>query len=328
LLAGEEAPYRNILAKELAATKGFTAVAFGSWRRPKQILDRVELHYQRDQVSEPVGRHLDIVPAANGMYDLTTLEPMLYYWSNVLAFREYLPSLADTADPGSPLAGLNEQLQGSSGRSLEEFLDLLGNEISLVVESGAEDGGFFAIPQGLAFLRPTAPAELRRVLEELCIANDVQLTGQTYGPVEYVFWTPAPEDGLRPLYGFWGELFFFGNSSSLVKKLVDARQAGHSLLALPALRGNDPGLRQANNSVVYVDNLALIALTEKVLDLVRTIAAIEARETAAKVRVVIKDIVRPLLSGAKMYRAGISRSYFTPDRVVVESITTLAEGGE
>ncbi len=329
LLDRTEPPYRELIEKELATTIGFTAAAYGSQQQTVgRVVDRIEILFQREQVSAIAGRHLDITPAANSMLDLTTLNPMLYYWSNVLVFRDYLPSLAEESDGIASLATFTRLLKERTGKSIEEVFDLLGNEISMLVTPGGGGESYFSIPRALFFLRATDPEELRRIIEELCIAYDVQLTGRNYGPVDYIYWTPAPEDGLRPLYGFWDDLFFFGNSSNLVKEFVDARQTGNNLLDNQTIRRLDPGLQKENNSVVYIDTVAMLELAERVIGLLGTLIALEEREIAGKVRVVIADVIRPLLKGAKMYQASVSRSYFTADTVVVESVSQLAGGGE
>ena len=67
-----------------------------------------------------------------------------------------------------------------------------------------------------------------------------------------MYWSLSPEDGLRPLYGFWDDLFFFGNSSVLLKKVVDTRLQGSTLLDNELVDELDPGLREANNSVLFI----------------------------------------------------------------------------
>lgn len=323
-LASHAFPYQQIVRKELANTAGFTALAYGAWRYPEKIFDRMVVRYNREQVTELAGLHLDILPTGNTMYGLSSAEPMLYYWSNVLAFRNYLPTLADDTDANGEYARFNRQVKDITGKDIDEILPLLGREISLVVEKGAS-GSFFSFPRGLIFLRADDPLAIRQILEELGIAYDVQLTGATHGPVEYMYWSLSPEDGLRPLYGFWDDLFFFGNSSVLLKKVVDTRLQGYTLLDNKLVSEFDPGLRMANNSVLFIDNIAVLEVAERILDLMGTVVAVEDRNTAAMVRVVISEIIKPLLKGARMYRAGISRSYFSSEAVVVESLTKLTK---
>ncbi len=316
--------YQQIVKKELDNTAGFTALAYGAWRSPDKIFDRIVVRYDREKVTELAGLHLDILPTGNTMYGLSSAQPMLYYWSNVLAFRNYLPILADDADAKGEYARFNRKVKDITGKDIEEILPLLGREISLVVEKGA-GGSFFSFPRGLMFLRADDPMAIRQILEQLGIAYDVQLTGAIHGPVEYMYWSLSPEDGLRPLYGFWDDLFFFGNSSVLLKKVVDNRLQGHTLLDNALVGKLDPGLQMANNSVLFIDNIAVLEVAERVLDLMGTVVALEDRNTAAKVRVVISEIIKPLLKGARMYRAGVTRSYFSSDAVVVESMTKLTK---
>jgi len=324
LFTSHASSFQQIVKKELDYTAGFTALAYGAWRSPEKIFDRIVVRYDREEVTELAGLHLDILPTGNTMYGLSSAQPMLYYWSNVLAFRNYLPILADDPEMKGEYARFNRQVKNITGKDIEEILPLLGQEISLVVEKGA-GGSFFSFPKGLIFLRADDPLAIRQILEELGIAYDVQLTGATHGPVEYMYWSLSPEDGLRPLYGFWDDLFFFGNSSVLLKKVVDTRLQGSTLLDNELVDELDPGLRMANNSVLFIDNIAVLEVAERVLDLMGTVVALEDRNTAAKFRMVIREIIKPLLKGARMYRAGVTRSYFSSEEVVVESMTKLTK---
>ena len=70
-----------------------------------------------------------------------------------------------------------------------------------------------------------------------------------------------------------------------------------------------------------MNNVELIKVLQKLLNLVGMTVAIENRETAFKVRAIIDEIINPLLDGAGMYDKSSTRSYFTHKMVVVDSVT-------
>jgi hypothetical protein len=146
-----------------------------------------------------------------------------------------------------------------------------------------------------------------------------------YGGAEYAFWSLSPQDGLCPLYGFWNDLFFFGNSTSLLHRVIDDESKALSLLDNARVQKIDPGIALENNSVTYCNNVQLIDTIKNILNIVGTFAAIEDRHLAKKLRLLTSKVINPLLDGAKMYKASVTRSYFTPELIVIESITNLSD---
>jgi hypothetical protein len=124
------------------------------------------------------------------------------------------------------------------------------------------------------------------------------------------------------LYGFWEDLFFFGNSSKLLAMIVDKKNADFSLLDNAAIKMLDPGFAEKNNSITYLNNVALLKVLQRWLDLLGMTLAIEDREKAYRVHTVLNEIINPLLDGVSMYEKSSTRSFFTSEMVVIESITS------
>ncbi len=99
---------------------------------------------------------------------------------------------------------------------MKKLFALLGEEISLVLEPDPKEE-FFSFPLGMFFLRVKNIPELSTVLEKIIAEFNIPVSVKSYGPVRYTYWTPSPQDGLQPLYGFWDDVVFFGNSSRLLK---------------------------------------------------------------------------------------------------------------
>ena len=250
---------------------------------------------------------------------------MLFYWSNTIEFKHLFTLVEQGRKEDVQLEKFWSTVQGITGKSTSEIAALLGDEASLILESGPKDT-FFSFPLGIFFIEVNHFNELQSVLQKVIDALHIPVTEAKYGPVRYVYWTPSPQDGLQPLYGFWHNLLFFGNSSSLLETIVQRKNDKMSLLDNPAVRAIDPGLLEKNNSMTYMDNVEIINVLQKGLNLVAMTLAIEDRETAVKVRTVIDEIINPLLDGVKMYGKSCTRSYFTPEMVVIDSITTKIAG--
>lgn len=313
---------KDIFLKELQTTEGFTGFGYGAWSSNKKVIDKIVVKYNNGKVNDYVRNYLNIEPVKSSMLSLTTDEPMVYYWSNTLDFNNFLLYADADTTPNSRLVNVIDSVEEATGKSVEEILSFLGEEVSLVMEPGPREK-YFSFPLGLVFVKAEKIDDLDALLQLLLQKYEIPVKQKIYGPARYIYWTLSPQDGLQPLYGFWHDRFFFGNSSKLLKKVVDLNAKKFSLLSSPAIKEINPGLVEKNNSITFFNNAKIIEVLSNTLDLIGPIVGIEDREAAAKIRIVIDEVIKPLLEGAAMYERSVTRSYFTPDRVIVDSITNI-----
>jgi hypothetical protein len=310
-----------LFLKELATTVGFTHFGYGSWNKRKRVIDKVLVRYKSDAINNVVKNHIDVEPIHCSMLSLTTENPMAFYWSNTLKLKD----LTEYFEKNKELSPLIEKLWSTvariTGKNVEEIFSFLGKEFSIVLEPGAQDE-FFAIPLGMVFLRINNVPGFEAVLQEIISEYKFPITVKSHGQVRYSYWTDSPQDGLQPLYGFWEDLFFFGNSSKLLAMIVDKKNADFSLLDNAAIKMLDPGFAEKNNSITYLNNVALLKVLQRWLDLLGMTLAIEDREKAYRVHTVLNEIINPLLDGVSMYEKSSTRSFFTSEMVVIDSITS------
>lgn len=316
---------KDLLLKELQTTVGFANFGYGSWNKKKKIIRKVLVQFKSNEVNGVVKNYIDAIPVRSSMLSLSTEDPMAFYWSNTIEFIHLFDYFAKSRRADPQLEKFWSAMQEITGKNSSELVALLGEEASIILEPGPQNT-FFSFPLGMVFVRVKNGPELKTVLEKITDAYDIPISEATYGPVKYVYWTPSPQDGLKPLYGFWGEFLFFGNSSNLLQMIVQ-REIDHlSLIDSVSVKSIDPGLSGKNNSITFMNNDELITILQKGLNLVAMTMTLEDRETAFKVRTVIDGIINPLLEGARMYGKSCTRSYFTPDMVIIDSITTKNTG--
>lgn len=313
-------PGKVLFLKELATTVGFTHFGYGSWNKRKSVIDKVLVQYKSAEVNSVVRKRINAAPIHCSMLSLTTENPMAFYWSNTLKLKDFLGYFDKNKELAPHIEKLWTNVADITGKNAEEIFSFLGEEVSLVLEPGVQDE-FFAIPLGMIFLRIKNVPQLRIVMEQIIDAYHFPITEKTYGQIRYSYWTPSPQDGLQPLYGFWEDLFFFGNSPKLLEKIVDRITDDFSLLDNAAIKLLDPGFAGKNNSITYLNNVELLKVLQRWLDLLGMTLAIEDREKAYKVHTVLKEIINPLLDGISMYEKSSTRSFFTPEKVVIDSIT-------
>ncbi|MCP4337541.1 MAG: DUF3352 domain-containing protein [Desulfobulbaceae bacterium] len=313
-------PGKKLLLKELKTTVGFSNLGYGSWNNKASVVDKVMVQYDKYLVNNIVQKHTKIAPSRCSMLSLTTENPMAFYWSNTVKVRHILHYLENSTKKEPQIKKFWSTVESVTGKNTEQIFSLLGGEVSLVLEPGSKDN-FFPFPLGMVFLKVKNVPELSSIFEKIIDEYDIPVSVKISGPIRYAYWTLSPQDGLQPLYGFWGDLLFFGNSSKLLRMIVEEKSKDLSLLDNMSVKVIDPGFTEKNNSVTYMNNVELIKVLQKLLNLIGMTVAIEDRETAFKVRAIIEEIINPLLDGASMYDKSSTRSYFTHKMVVVDSVT-------
>jgi hypothetical protein len=203
---------KELLLKEMATTVGFANFGYGSWNKKKSVIDKVLVQYESDEVNSVVKNHIDAVPSRCSMLSLTTENPMAFYWSNTIMINHFLRYIEKSRKVEPQLEKFWSNVERVTGKNAEDIFSLLGEEVSIVLEPGPEDK-FFSFPLGMFFVRVKNVPELQAIFEKLINEYEIQISVRSYGPIRYSFWTPSPQDGLQPLYGFWDDLIFFGNSS-------------------------------------------------------------------------------------------------------------------
>lgn len=314
-------PGKELFLKELATTVGFAHLGYGSWNKKKRVIDKMLIQYNSDEVNNVVKQHIDTAPIRCSMLSLTTENPMAFYWSNTVKLKNFSGYFDKNHELAPHIDKIWTTMAHITGKNADEFFALLGEEVSLVVEPGVQDE-FFAVPLGMVFLRIKNMPALRTVMGQIIDAYDLPITVKTYGQISYSYWTPSPQDGLQPLYGFWDDLFFFGNSPKLLEMIIDRKMDDFSLLDNSAIKSMDPGFTGKNNSITYLNNVELLKMLRRWLGLIGMTVAIEDREKAYKIQTVLEEIINPLLDGLSMYEKSSTRSFFTPKMVVIDSVTT------
>lgn len=319
-ISGKDFPGKELVEKELSTTKGFTGVGYGVWTDDFVITERIIAHYNEALVNEIVRSILQIDPEESSMLRFTTGEPAAYYWSNTFDLYHILPYLLQEENISQELKDIADVVRKETGTSMTEILSWLGEEVSLTVEGGYPKS-YLAIPLVAGFLKTSNGQNLQQVLTHLSATNHLSLKEGTYKDATYHYLASAPHEGLQLLYGFWEEYLFFSNSAQFIHRIIDNIESGNSIHQIRRMNGIDPGVHLANNSVTFSSNVELIEIVKRFLNFATTMIAMEDRNLALKSKVILHDIVNPIMDGLKMYDRSSTRSYFAPNLVFIDSKT-------
>lgn len=322
-LLQHEFPGRDIIEKELAATAGFAGFSYGAWKNQSLISDRIMVLYNQEMVNSTVEKQLQTAPSICDTLRFSPVNPLVFYWTNTIDF-ELLYQLYSRRVGEQDIKPVKfaEILKEQVGMTTNEFFRLLGTELSYIITSGQE-GNSLSIPYGIMLFKVEEPERVAAALEKLVAGYNIPVKMNNYGSTPFYSWAGSPQEGLQPLYGLLDNYLFIGNSNYLIKQVIDSLQNGNNLLKDPQFLEIDLGLTRSNNYISYTDNVELITITKSLLKLAGAMMAIEDRDTASKVKIILRDIIDPLLDGLSMFDRTATRSYFTEDSVVIDSMTKV-----
>lgn len=313
----------GILQKHLTNMIGFLGISYGAWPADKVVQDKIIISYDGKLTNPKVQRHMKTAPSNNSMLDMTISDPLAYYWSNTIDLKHFLTYLPVETDTKNPVRNYIRKLESSSSYSIEQILTILEEEVSLVIEKSGGDN-FIPVPLAAAFFRVNPKVDISEIVNYIVDSIEVPVIEQVYNSVTYLYWVASPQDGLQPLCGFWSNIFFVGNSAHLIERVIDGYNENTSLLTNQKIREIDPGILEANNSVTYLNNVEILELTQRFLSALGTMASMEDRIKAEKVRLIISVVLNPFLESLKEFERSCTRSYFAPGMVVIDSRTSIA----
>jgi len=315
---------KDLFLKELKTTTGFTSVGYGAWQGLKRVDDKVVVQYDRTSINDLVKNHLVIPPSTSTMFSLTSAKPMLYYWSNAFNFSHFLLYMEDDTGSGPNYMKFVHNLEISANMNGKDVFSLLGKQVSLNIEQIPKNTRF-PIPLGVIFIELKDVERIKSTLQNLFYLYNIPMIKRKYGSISYYYWSRSFQDGVQPLYGFWHQYLFLSNSSRLLKTVIDRNIAKKTIFSDHVTSRLDPGLRKKNNSITFTNNIDLLELMKQSLYLIATAVTIQDRDVAEKMRVIIKEIITPIFEGAKMYDISVTRSFFSDNKIIIESRTNIVK---
>lgn len=314
----------QLIVKNIQRTRGFESIGYGVWSERTVVHDEMIITYSRKDVTDLVGAHLDTVPSIPTLFKFTSSNPVAWYWSNSLQLDDFLPYLES---PGS------DSFRGAFAQKVNQIVqkmdkvgltDKIGHEVTMIVERG-DNSRLVPVPLVVAVfpLQTNGRADMKNIMKSITSDYNIAMIRRKYGDARYMFWSEAPQDGMRFFYGFYKGAFFTGNSPYLFRKIVDFMEKGKDVFALKDMGFLNPGIARRNNSVVYIENDWAIDTLKQGLKIFSTIVAIKDRNLSHRIRQVFDRVLFPLLESFKMYKKTVSRSYFTKDQVIIRSSTLI-----
>lgn len=311
-------PYKDLLKKQIKTTLGFKAIAYGAWLDADYVTDKLIASFDHTEVNAISRRYLSRPPTISTMLHLRTAQPSLYYWSNTLDLKYLADHFIEKSDNREKTSEFLSLFTAYFGVEMAEFFSYFKDQASFVVEP-AGPGVAIKIPRFAAFFTLNNHGGLDTAIKNAMASSGIVMAEKNINDFIYHYWKDYPQDGLQFLCGVWQDFFVIANSAILVEEIVeDARQKRRRQELWDLL---DPGFSLPNNSLTYFNNIDIITIIENLITVFGTVAVLEDKKVAARSQQLASLFFAPILEGLKMYEISSTRSYFTKDLVVIETLT-------
>jgi len=309
------------LPQRLNKFNGYKHLIWGTWDNKDFLSHKAIISFDSDEILPEYRELFKIVPSKSEAYKRINSDTIWYYWTNILRPKAllalYNQGLLETEESGNlPFV---QEISETTGLSTEELFSLVENDFLIAVNSSPEDQ-FIPIPHMLFALKTGSPEKLLTTVEKITDYYNIPLTRQTVNGVDLYLWGGViPTGDLQPTFCITDDYLVLSSNRQQIKEFILAGKGYPSLDSSPGFKKVNNGLTDKNNSINYIDSKNLSVMIKEVFSWIGTMIAIQDREAAQRSKILIDQLINPLLDGLAMYSTIGMRSYTEKDRIIIES---------
>ena len=326
LTATFEPDQKGDIQKALDQWKGWEGLAFGVWKEKGRVRDKGVVLFNKDKLNPLVAKMCSVQPGENKTLAMIPADILGYYWTNTLSMGTFWEMfIQEMKDSTAQIKAMEQDVKTFTGVELQQLIAMFGSEAVFLLKDVTTDG-FIPLPNGAIFLKIDKEDEFIKMLQPLLVKTAIPFQNEDYKGVKLNILGVSLHPGLQPVYALHQGYLVMASTVDLMKKIVDG--GGSGLVGdghfQQVNQGLNQGLTKVNNSVSFVRFSSLLKMMKELANWGGTMLSMQAPEVALKSKVVIEQMILPLLDGLAMYEVIGSRSGIQNDAIVLESVMVLA----
>jgi len=326
----QESPTGNerLLLVDKNKIKPYQSAIFGAWREETTIKDKAVISFEPELLDEHSRSILLSKAGLPESYNKVPPDTIIYHWSNQFSPKALLEmigqdqSLAETAE--NQFVG---ELSRITGLTAQQLFDLFEHDLTLAVRE-INENQLVPLPRFLLSVKSGEVDKLQEVVDTLIEHYSIPVQRKSYGETNIISWGGIIGIGsILPTLLFTDDALIISSNREQIKTYV-APQRAQSLSDIESFQSMSSTLLKPSHSFTYLDFAHTAEMVQEMVSWGGTMLAIKDRELARKSKVLIDDLINPLLEGLSMYSIIGSRKYVEGSTIVFESYTHLDHGNQ
>lgn len=302
---------------------------FGAWREEDRIIDKALITLNPEMLDQQSKSLVFVEQGVPDSYARVPSDTVIYHWSNRFNSKALLDLLDrdQSKNDAAEIAKLTSQLEKITGLTAAQLLALFEGDFTLAV-SALNKNQLVPLPRFLLSATSTDMEELKEVVNKLISHYAIPVRRSTIGTTEVISWGGIIGIGsvLPALSLTENELIISSNGEQINSYIRQDLQ--QSLADQETFKELSADLLKPSTTITYTNFAQTTRMLQEMVSWGGTMLALKDRELARKSKVLIDELINPLLEGMAMYSIIGSRQYHEQNSIIFESHTLLDDGRE
>ncbi len=311
--AGPRSLYRN----------GF----FGGWLKNGTVSHRAVLTFDPACIPPELSPLFSAPPELTRSADHLAADTLWYYWTNSYAPDALLELIRrQQHEAASPIRELLSELEVSTGTSAERIVELFDNDLILALKKGPKDD-LLPIPLVMIAIKSKDTASVKELVERVIRHYNLPVRRKTLGDHTVSSWGEvAPIGSFEPSIATADDYLLIANNVDQIKEFIDPSEGSERLSESALFNVVNNGFLYTNNSLVFLNMSEISGQLKELVSWGGLVLAIKDRTIAVKSKIIIDQLINPLLDGLAMYSIIGTRKYLRGEQVIMEATAVIDDG--
>ncbi len=243
---------------------------------------------------------------------------LIYYWTNWFSPESLWRFLSTDNSKGNDAARKIEKwIENASGVELSEFLQMFGNQFSFHI-SGVSTTGFFPVPRMSFALEVKDYNGVGKVLDKLL--SDLPVKKSSISGVD-VLSVMVAGGLMQPSCALLENSIVIADSREQLALILDDKRS--NLSDDVDYKKVNVGLEKASNQVLFIRAAEVNEAIQQLASWVGTIIAIRNINAGVKSKIIVDQVIIPLLEGLKMYQLAGHRGFHKNNTIFFQSAVVV-----
>ena len=310
----------------------YNSAIFGAWREGSAIVDKAIVTFEQDRLDESSETRLRAQPGLPQSHKKVSPDTIIFHWSNQFSPEILLGMVGqeqfgpDGSD-GSIEENFIKEIARINNITVQQFFDLFDNDLTLAVR-GINEEQLVPLPRFLLSVKSGEVEKLKEVVDTIIEHYSIPVRRKSYDGTDVISWGGIIGIGaVLPTLSFTEDAVIVSSNRRQIQNFI-APQREHSLAELDTFQSVSGALLKPSHSITYLDFAQTAEMLQEMVSWGGTMLALKDRDLARKSKVLIDELINPLLEGVSMYSIIGSRKYQEGNTIVFESITHLDHGNQ